>query len=163
MNAQQVAGLLARRFRATLAGVIAVTVVLGVGATSLYFDTSQNGLIGGQSQVAKDNVRYQAAFGGDALLIMVTGPIGTLFTPANLARQRRLEAQLRATGQFSSIIGPPDTLEFAADQLKVGQAIFADAIAQAHARGDTATAAHVAAVESTELSRATPLPGGRPT
>ena len=157
MNAQQVAGLLARRYRATLAAAAAVTVVLGFGATQLYFDTSQNGLIGSQSQVAKDNVRYQTAFGGDALLIMVTGPVEQLFTPANLARQRRLEAQLRATGQYSSIIGPVDTLEFAANQLKVGQAMFADAIAQANARGDQATAAHVASVEATELSRATPL------
>jgi hypothetical protein len=157
VNAQQVAGLLARRFRATLAGVVAVTVVLGAGATRLFFDTSQNGLIGSQSQVAKDNVRYQGTFGGDAMLIMVTGPVEKLFTPANLARQRRLEAQLRATGQFSSVIGPVDTLEFAADQLKVGQAIFADAVAQADARGDAATAAHVASVEHIELARATPL------
>jgi hydrophobe/amphiphile efflux-3 (HAE3) family protein len=157
VNAQQVAGFLARRFRGTLAAVVAVTVVLGAGATRLYFDTSQNGLIGAQSQVAKDNVRYQATFGGDALLIMATGPVAKLFTPHNLARQRRLEAQLQATGQFSSVIGPYDTLEFAANQTKVGQAIFADAIAQANARGDTTTAAKVAAVQRIELSRATPL------
>jgi len=63
VNAQQAAGLLARRYRATLAAAAAVTVVLGFGATQLYFDTSQNGLIGSQSQVAKDNVRRIRGFG----------------------------------------------------------------------------------------------------
>ena len=136
MTAERLASLLARHFKGTLAALIGVAVVLGAGATLLVFDTSQNGLIGSQSQVAKDNVRYQATFGGDAMLIMVTGRIESLFTPTNLARQRRLEAQLRATGDFASVIGPVDTLEFAANQLKVGQAIFADASAQANARGD---------------------------
>jgi hydrophobe/amphiphile efflux-3 (HAE3) family protein len=157
VRAERWAGFLARHFKGTLAALIGVAVVLAAGATLLVFDTSQNGLIGAQSQVAKDNVRYQATFGGDAMLIMVTGRIENLFTPTNLARQRRLEAQLRATGAFDSVIGPVDTLEFAANQLKVGQAIFADAIAQANARGDQTEAARLAALQATELSRATPL------
>jgi predicted RND superfamily exporter protein len=136
VTAERLASLLARRFKGTLAALIGVAVVLGAGTTLWVFDTSPNGLIGSQSQVANDNVCYQATFGGDAMLIMVTGRIENLFTPTNLARQRRLEAQLRATGDFASVIGPVDTLEFAANQLKVAPANFADAIAQANARGD---------------------------
>lgn len=136
MTAERLASLPARHFMGTLAAHLGVAVVLGAGTGLPAFGTSRNGLIGSQSPVANDNVRNQVTFGGDAMLVMVTGRIENLFTPTNLACQRRLEAQLRASDKFASGIGPVDTLEFVADQLKVGQAIFADAIAQDNARGD---------------------------
>jgi len=145
------------RFRATLVAVLVATAVLAVGITGLAFDTSQNGLIGKSSKVAIDNVRYQKAFGGEAMLVLESGPVEQLFTPANLGQQRRLEARLRATGQFSSVIGPVDALEFAANQLKVGTAIFSDAIAQAQARGDAAEVTRLQQVQAAETSRVVPL------
>ena len=136
MTAERLASLLARHFKDTFAALHGVAVALGAGPAHLACDTSQNGLIGSQSQVAKDNVRYQAPFGGDAMLITVTGRIENLFTPTNLARQWRLEGQLRANGNCASVVGPVDTLQFAADQLKVGPEIVVDAIN----RGDHAAA-----------------------
>ena len=50
---------------ATVIIVVVVTVALGIGLQKLDFSTGQSSYIDPDSQVAKDNERYQDLFGGE--------------------------------------------------------------------------------------------------
>src|SRR5207244_411018 len=68
-------------------------------------------------------------FGGETMAIAWTGDnIANLFTTKNLASLRALEADLRASGAFSSVIGPATVMDFAAAQLTVAPGMATAAI-----------------------------------
>src|SRR6478609_6279201 len=60
--------------RAGLVAVIGllVTLILGLGITRLDFATGQDSYLNKSDQVYKDNVAYQALFGGQAMLTVIT-------------------------------------------------------------------------------------------
>src|SRR5438046_377742 len=93
-----ISGLIARRYRTVIAAAVVLTAVLAFGAPMLQFETSQNALIGGGSQTAKDNAKYQRQFGGEAMLVLYTGNVEKMFTTANIARMEALTRDLQATG-----------------------------------------------------------------
>lgn len=142
---QSIARLEARRAGTVVAVAIVVALVLGIGAPMLKFETSQNALIGGDSKTAKDNEKYQAAFGGEPMLVLFkgnpndkllsqnpgdepfTGSVADMFTPVNMVRMRVLEDELRTTKNVRGVVSPLDALQFARLQLTQGTDMFADA------------------------------------
>ncbi|MCU1459079.1 MAG: hypothetical protein JWL73_3171 [Actinomycetia bacterium] len=141
-------GFVARHARGVLAGVVAVVVVLALGAANIGFDTNQDALIGPSSQVAKDSVKYQDAFGGSPMLVMFSGSVDDLTSPAKLEQVRRLEAALTRSGKFFSVIGPYDTLRFVQLQVGKGTTLFPQAEA-----ADPANKARIAATFQSEIGR----------
>jgi uncharacterized protein len=103
---------------AGVVGVIglAITLVLGVGATRLEFATGQDSYLNEGEQVYRDSVAYQDLFGGQAVVTLFTMDDGTsvvdLFTQANIDRMRGVEAELRATEGVYAVVGPLTALEF---------------------------------------------------
>jgi hydrophobe/amphiphile efflux-3 (HAE3) family protein len=87
--------------------------------TRLEFKTSQDTLISSSSQVYADNVRFQDEFGGEQMLVLLTGDVRDVIAPDNLERLRALETELRATGLFHAVVGPVTALELALDELAV--------------------------------------------
>jgi hydrophobe/amphiphile efflux-3 (HAE3) family protein len=103
---------------AGIVGVIglAITLVLGIGATKLDFATGQDSYLNKDDQVYKDNVAYQDLFGGQAMLTLFSMEGGRdvvdLFTPENIAHMEQLDEQLRATDGVESVVTPLTALQF---------------------------------------------------
>jgi hypothetical protein len=125
--------------------VVVVTLVMAGGLTRLRFETSQASLISPETDVFKTSQRYQASFGGEPMIVLYTGAIEELFSPANLPELRALEAELRASDRFAAVLGPVTALEFASDQIDVLPAMLAGASAREQdAAPDEASRAAVA-------------------
>jgi hydrophobe/amphiphile efflux-3 (HAE3) family protein len=103
---------------AGIVGVIglAITLVLGVGATQLDFATGQDSYLNKDEQVYKDNVAYQDLFGGQAMLTLFTMEGGRdvvdLFTPENIEHMRQVDEQLHETEGVESVVTPLTALQF---------------------------------------------------
>src|SRR5690349_177761 len=115
--------------------VVIVTLVLAgacaVGLKGLEFRTSQDTLVSSTSQVYKDNARYQAQFGGESMIVLLTGDAVGLFSPSNVASLQRLEAELRITPGVTSVVGPYAAMQYATDQLKVAPSLLLAAAGRA--------------------------------
>ncbi|HEX2381840.1 MAG TPA: MMPL family transporter [Acidimicrobiales bacterium] len=104
--------------RAGLVSVIGllVTLILGLGITRLDFATGQDSYLNKSDQVYKDNVAYQALFGGQAMLTVITmdpgHTIDELFTAENRQQFTQMHETLAATGDYQGIITPVTVMEF---------------------------------------------------
>jgi hypothetical protein len=137
----------------SLVGLV-VTLALGVGITRLEFSTGTESYLRTDSQVYRDNVRYQELFGGNPLLTAITMDEGStvdeLFTPGNIEEMERVAEELRAQEDVRGVISPVTALEFSSDLVQppeggtvfdaVGTKALTDAQAAAEARGDTESA-----------------------
>lgn len=109
-----------RRHPARLVAVAAAgALVLGAGVGALDFVTSQETLVDPGSEAFEDNARFQETFGGEAMMVLLTGDVRSLASGEGLAGVRALEEDLRATGEFESVTGPAAVLDFAQAQLSV--------------------------------------------
>ncbi|MGH9191651.1 MAG: RND transporter, partial [Acidimicrobiales bacterium] len=103
---------------AGIVGVIglAITLVLGLGATKLDFATGQDSYLNKDEQVYKDNVAYQDLFGGQAMLTLFTMEGGQdvvdLFTPENIAHMEQVDEQLHAVDGVEAVVTPLTALQF---------------------------------------------------
>jgi hydrophobe/amphiphile efflux-3 (HAE3) family protein len=103
---------------AGIVGVVglAITLVLGIGATKLDFATGQDSYLNKDEQVYKDNVAYQDLFGGQAMLTLFTMEGGRdvvdLFTPGNIAHMEQVDKELHATEGVEAVVTPLTALQF---------------------------------------------------
>ena len=61
---------LGRYWWAVFGAMLAITVLLAFGLTRLEFATGQDSYLNQDSQIAIDNVRYQADFGGETAIVL---------------------------------------------------------------------------------------------
>lgn len=117
---------ISRHTGATLAMVALVTIVLGVGLGRLDFATGQDSYIDPESDVAKDNERYQDLFGGESMVVLFTMPEGQsvvdLLTPANIAQLDEVEQQMLASESIQSVVSPVALLTWTSDMATEGVA-----------------------------------------
>jgi uncharacterized protein len=103
---------------AGIVGVIglAITLVLGLGATQLDFATGQDSYLNKDDQVYKDNVAYQDLFGGQAMLTVFTMEGGRdvvdLFTPENIQHLEQVQDELNETEGVQAVVTPLTALQF---------------------------------------------------
>ena len=103
---------------AGIVGVIglAITLVLGIGATKLDFATGQDSYLNKDDQVYQDNVAYQDLFGGQAMLTLFTMEGGRdvvdLFTPDNIEHLQQIQDQLHDTDGIEAVVTPLTALQF---------------------------------------------------
>lgn len=116
-----------RRPIVVLVGTLAAMLLLSLGLTRIEFQTSQDTLVSSSSQVFKDNVRYQDEFGGDTMLVLVSGDPVDLFSSENITALQHLEADLRATEGVETVVGPYAAMQYAADQLAAAPALLVEA------------------------------------
>ena len=119
-----------------LAGVAAVVALLAVGLPRLEFETGQDTMVDPGSDVYRTNEQYQETFGGEPMLVLLSGDIREMAGGDALDEIRALEDDLRASGEFPAVVGPATALDFAAAQLTVAP----DLIAAAAERDATAAA-----------------------
>jgi len=134
------ADLIDHHAKGVLAVVVVVMLVLAVGFPMLKFKTNENDLIGANSPTSLSYDFYQAHFGGETLVTMYTGSATHLFTPANQAQFKRLEAALHASPYVSRVITPLTAIDLAVGELGVGPKLFTQAVvAHPHAKKLEAT------------------------
>jgi hydrophobe/amphiphile efflux-3 (HAE3) family protein len=146
-----VARVLVRRPLVVLVITLAATVGLSLGLLGIEFRTSQDTLVSAGSQVYRDNSRYQDQFGGESMLVLLTGDPVDLFTTENIGSLQQLETDLRATEGVETVVGPYGAVLYAADQLVAAPALLADAAARAD---DPAAVQSRIQSETTRLSAA---------
>jgi uncharacterized protein len=110
-----------------LAAVAAVVAALAVGLPQLDFVTGQDTMVDPGSEVYRINERYQDTFGGEPMLVLLTGDIRGMSTGAAQDEIRALEDDLRASGEFAAVVGPATALDFAAGQLAIAPDLIAAA------------------------------------
>ena len=125
-----------------LAGVAAVVALLAVGLPRLEFQTGQDTMVDPGSDVYRTNEQYQETFGGEPMLVLLTGDVREMASGDALDEIRALEDDLRASGEFPAVVGPATALDFAAAQLTVAPDLIAAA-----AERDAAAAADAARSE----------------
>src|SRR3954469_14072702 len=107
---------LGRRAKITAALVAVVTVVLGFGATRLEVASGQDSYLNSDDQVAIDNEKYQALFGGQAMVTVWTAPQGSdvvsFFTRANLDQLADVERRLGGDPNILGVITPQTALQY---------------------------------------------------
>jgi uncharacterized protein len=99
-----------------IAIVVAVLVLAGLavpGLMRLEFDTRQDTLVSADSQLFKDNVRYQAEFGGGELVVLFTGDPLALLQGENLKRLEAVERELAKSDRFVRTVSPLTILKAA--------------------------------------------------
>jgi hydrophobe/amphiphile efflux-3 (HAE3) family protein len=94
-----------------------VTLVLGLGMTSLHFVTSNSSYLNRNDPAEVDNSHYENIFGGDFMATTFTmtpgHTIDDLFTPHNIAAMTSVETRLREDHWVFDVIGPMDALNLA--------------------------------------------------
>jgi uncharacterized protein len=95
---------------------LAITLVLGIGATKLDFATGQDSYLNKDDQVYKDNVAYQDLFGGQAMLTLFSMEGGRdvvdFFTPDNIQHLQQIQDQLHDTEGIEAVVTPLTALQF---------------------------------------------------
>ena len=97
----------------------ATVAALAVGLPQLEFVTGQETMVDPGAEVSRVNERYQDTFGGEPMLVLLSGDIRAIAGREALAEVRALEEDLRASGEFPAVVGPASALDFAAGQLAV--------------------------------------------
>jgi len=96
---------------------LVVTLVLGAGLTRLDLKTGNASYLNRNDPASVDASRYQAAFGGDPILVMITmAPNRTsddLFTTGNVAALDDLERRIAQVPGVFSVESPEDALRLA--------------------------------------------------
>lgn len=144
------AQVITRKGRFVVATIVVITLALALGLPRLGFVTGEDTIISPSSDVYADNLRFQQAFGGEAMLVLYEGDIAGLFTPENVFAMSAMEEELRATGRFHSVITPLTALRYAQAQLSVAPGMLFQAIARADS---PAAEAAVSSVMESELAR----------
>jgi uncharacterized protein len=101
---------LGKHWRWVLVAVVLVTVVLAPGLGRLEFATGQDSYLNPASEAAVDNEVFQAAFGGEAVIVLYSldegRTVDQMFTAANIAEFERLDAELSAIDEVFAVVSP---------------------------------------------------------
>jgi hypothetical protein len=107
---------LGKRWYVVLVVALAITAALAPGLSRLEFATGQDSYLNPESREAVDNVVFQDAFGGEAVVLLFTMDEGRsvdeLFTPANIATLQDVEDELAGIGEVQSVITPLTALRW---------------------------------------------------
>ncbi|MGH9228247.1 MAG: efflux RND transporter permease subunit [Acidimicrobiales bacterium] len=147
---------------------LAITLVLGLGATQLDFATGQDSYLNKDEQVYQDNVAYQGLFGGQAMLTLFTMDDGSdvvdLFTPENIEHLQQVDEQLHAVDGVEAVVTPLTALQFTqnlavSDTGDPTQSVAGQALLGARAREPDPAAQEVRAADAgTTLTRLNEVP-----
>jgi hypothetical protein len=128
----RLAALLEGRAVLVLAAALLLTGVFAYGTSRLQFKTTQDTLLSGESKVFQDNERYQEAFGGETLILLLEGEnVLDLFREPDRSRLLVFQAKMAADPLVHSVISPLVALDLAVTQTQAQ----IDAVLKALAEG----------------------------
>ena len=117
---------MSRHAAATMVAVVGVTAILALGLGKLDFATGQDSYLDPASTVAENNRQYQALFGGENMVVLLTVPEGqtvaTLMNPTNSAALQQLVEQIRRSPAVQTVISPASALAWTDSLIRSGTA-----------------------------------------
>ncbi len=127
--------------------IIVLAVVLSAvavpGVTMLETDTGFNSLVSSEAQIARDNSRYQAQFGGESITVLLTGQLEDIFSADNLAILSEFEQVISSDDRYRAVSSPLTLLKAAREEAIQARQAFHEQIilAQEEAAADAREAA----------------------
>ncbi|MFC2046801.1 RND family transporter [Chloroflexota bacterium] len=113
--------------------IIIVAIVLTVaavpGITMLETETGFSSLVSADSNISRDNARYEEQFGGEPITIILTGQLGDIFSANNLAILSKFEQEFSHDGRYLAIIGPQTLLHTAQEEANEARQAFQEQMA----------------------------------
>lgn len=96
---------------------LAITIVLGMGLSSVKLSTGDSDYLNADNPLAIGNQKYTTLFGGDPIAVLFTMKPGTsvddLLTPANQAEMQRVDEELERNRAIFNVVSPLTALNFA--------------------------------------------------
>ena len=115
---------LGKHWKIVLAVVVAITVILGLGARNIQFATGQDSYLNPDSQIAIDNVAFQNDFGGETVILLFNSTDGSdvseLYEGDNLAELERITAALGDVDGAFAVVTPLTSLQYSSNLLSEG-------------------------------------------
>jgi hydrophobe/amphiphile efflux-3 (HAE3) family protein len=93
------------------------------GVTRLTKDTGFDAFISSDSPIAQDNYRYQAEFGGESIVVLLTGQLEDIFSTQNLEVLYDFKQTIIQDDRYISIVSPITVLEAAWTEFNLGQPV----------------------------------------
>ena len=108
---------LGKRWSAVAVIVVAITVVLGIGATKVEFATGQDSYLNPDSQTAIDNREFQGKFGGETVILLFSGTddsadVSQLFEGENLRTLGEITEGLGEIPGVEAVVTPLVSITF---------------------------------------------------
>jgi hydrophobe/amphiphile efflux-3 (HAE3) family protein len=126
-----------------LAGVL--TVGLALGIPRINFKTGQDTIVPPGSKVFQDNLRYQAQFGGDPMIVLFEGDVRRLLSSPNLEMLDRLDSELESWDSVASVVSPATVVKLSANTIDYQQKAQLDYVAFRQERAAAEARARAAA------------------
>ena len=101
--------------------IVAISAAAVPGVTRLETDTGFNAFISPDDPIAQANYRYQAEFGGESTVVLITGQVDDIFSTFNLAILSDFERFINLDGRYLSVFGPVSVLGAAWNEINQGQ------------------------------------------
>lgn len=101
--------------------VVLISVAAIPGVTMLQKDTGFSAFISPDDKIARDNARYQAEFGGETIVVLLTGQLEDIFTASNLEILVEFEKSISLDERYISVYDPVSVLRAAWEQMNAGQ------------------------------------------
>jgi uncharacterized protein len=128
---ERYSGAVGRRAPVVLVCGLVATAALTAGLTRLTFRSSNDTLVSTGSQVYKDDLRYERAFGGQVMLVLYAGDARQLLLdPANRAALDDLERRVSALPHIHAVITPLDAVRYEMADLRVAPALSVAALSR---------------------------------
>ncbi len=101
------------------------------GITMLDTETGFDALISSDSNISRDNERYEAQFGGEPITILLNGQLEDIFSADNLATLFEFEQEISHDERYRTIIGPQTLLKIAVEEANKERQAFQEQMALA--------------------------------
>lgn len=104
-----------------IAMVLVLTGVMIYGATKIEVKTSMDMMVSPDGDFYKNTIRYQDEFGGEMLLLMLSGDKDKLFSGKNLETMNELQTEIEDISNIKTVMSPISFVDMSASQIKSQQ------------------------------------------
>ena len=101
--------------------VLVLTGVMVYGTTKIEVKTSMDMMVPPKEDFYKNTIRYQNEFGGEMLLLMLSGDKDKLFSGKNLDTMNELQTEIEDIPNIKTVMSPISFVDMSASQIKKQQ------------------------------------------
>lgn len=100
-----------------IAVIVILSAVLAPGIAMMETESGFGALVSSDSQIFKDNARYEEQFGAEPITILLNGQLDTILSTGNLVILNDFEQEFSQDNRFRSILSPVTVLQIAATEI----------------------------------------------
>ncbi|WP_017727080.1 efflux RND transporter permease subunit [Halalkalibacterium ligniniphilum] len=117
----KVGQILFNRSSLIIAMILVLTVVMMFGITKIEVKTSMDMMVSPDDDFYKDTIRYQDEFGGEILLLLLSGDKEQLFNDENLQTMKDIQTEIEGIANIKTVLSPVSFVDILASQIKEQQ------------------------------------------